>query len=1055
MTDSKDEFILPRKLFRSIPLNEDLQALHLADETDVVNKLLLRLGDYEAHAPTIFETAKQLVQTVRDHRHEQTALDAFMHEYDLSSEEGVMLMCIAEALLRIPDTETAERLIEDKLTHADWDAHLGKSQSMFVNASTWGLMLTGRIINLDKDVEENYSSRLRQMVKRSGEPVIKMAIKQSMKIMGHQFVMGKTIQSALRRSHKTELHSELCSFDMLGEAAVTYADAERYQSSYLRAIEALAGHQKSITDLNQGNSISVKLSALHPRYEYSQIDLLQKELYPKIKELALAARDAGIAITMDAEESDRLEINLALFVELCRDPDLKGWNGLGLVVQTFLKRAMPTLEWLSTVAQETQRRIPVRLVKGAYWDAEIKLAQESGLPGYPVFTRKVNTDVSFLACARYLLHHRDCFYPQFATHNAHTIAAVLHMAGDHQGFEFQRLHGMGGQLYRHLNELHGADIRCRVYAPVGSHEDLLPYLVRRLLENGSNTSFVNRIVDEKQSVDTVVSDPVKEVRALGEITNPAIPLPANLFGDSRINSMGLNIANFAQQQDLATSIESTDLLASEIGLLSSVTEQSSESFQITKPQDNSMIIGLWREADTDCINQIIHQAVNAQITWDKTPVEERAKCLQRAADLMEQRMSLFIRLCVEEAGKTINDAIAEIREAVDFCRYYAATACQEMSAGLQLPGPTGETNELFIHGRGVFVCISPWNFPLAIFSGQISAALVTGNSVIAKPAEQTNLVGWHAAQCLYEAGIPRDVFHLVPGRGSTVGAQLCTDNRIAGVAFTGSTETARLINQTLAARNGPIATLIAETGGQNAMLVDSSALPEQVVKDVLLSAFGSSGQRCSALRVLFLQDEIADKVMDLLAGAMMSLVIDDPKWLATDVGPVIDGKAQAALQEHIDWLTNNAKLIAKCDLPEHCQRGTFVAPHAFEINSLEQLSKEHFGPILHVVRYKARDLSKVIEQVNNSGYGLTLGVHSRIEKTWYEIQSRIRVGNCYINRNMTGAMVGVQPFGGEGLSGTGPKAGGPHYLYRFITERTRTINTAAIGGNASLLSLGN
>lgn len=1053
MTSFQSDFVINPQLLQSIPLNEQMQQLYLADEEQVIRQLLDQLGDYDPHARVIFESAKQLVQMVRDHKHEQSALDAFMHEYDLSSEEGVMLMCIAEALLRIPDGSTAIKLIEDKLIHADWQGHLGKSESLFVNASTWGLLLTGRIFNLDHDIHDNYTDRLKKLIKKGGEPVIEMAIRQSMKIMGHQFVMGKRIEDAITRSLKPELHSALCSFDMLGEAAVTDADAERYFQRYLRAIRTLSGHQTDVAELNQRHSISVKLSALHPRYHYAHIGVIQKELLPQLKILALAARESSIALTIDAEESDRVEISLAVLITLLRDPDLKGWDGLGVAIQTVLKRAMSALEWLVSVATETGHKIPLRLVKGAYWDTEIKLAQDKGLPGYPVFTRKVNTDVSFLACSHFVLRHRDCFYPQFATHNAHTIAAVLQMAGDHEGYEFQRLHGMGDPLYQYVKQRQGTDIRCRVYAPVGHHEDLLPYLVRRLLENGANASFVNRIVDEHHPVAAVVSDPVAEVRDLESIANPDIPLPVKLFGELRDNSKGLNLASFGQQKELAQALQSVNADETEIGILSSVTEHSTQSFPIIKPQDHRQQMGHWREPDTGSVKRIIRQAASAQTGWDRTPVQERARCLEKTADLIQQRMHLFIRLCIEEAGKTIDDAVAEVREAVDFCRYYAALARRQLGKAIKMPGPTGESNELFTHGRGVFICISPWNFPLAIFSGQVSAALVSGNAVIAKPAEQTSLIAWHATQCFHQAGAPREVLHLVPGRGNTVGAQLCASNRIAGVAFTGSTETARLINRTLAARTGAIATLIAETGGQNAMLVDSSALPEQVVKDVLQSAFGSSGQRCSALRVLFLQRDIADKVIELLAGAMKSLVVGDPRWLETDVGPVIDVDAKTALNLHIEWLFQNAKLIARCDLPESTQYGTFIAPHAFEISSLDQLDREHFGPILHVIRFNGKEINTVIDQVNNSGYGLTLGVHSRIEKTWLDIMSQVRVGNCYVNRNMVGAVVGVQPFGGEGLSGTGPKAGGPHYLYRFITERTQTINTAAIGGNAGLLSL--
>jgi len=1057
-------YVIDPEVLKKLSINVLMQDFHLQDEAVVVKSLLKQLKQYSNSAAEIFESACELVTSIREHSDEQSALDAFMLEYDLSSEEGVVLMCIAEALLRIPDNETAEKLIEDKLSNADWQKHLGHSQSLFVNASTWGLMLTGRIINLDQNTQQNYSQHLKKLIKRSGEPVIKLAMKQAMKIMGQQFVMEKNIKAAIKRSQKPDLHSTLCSFDMLGEAALTHDDATKYQLSYLKAIEALAKSKingsGNISDLHQRSAISVKLSALHPRYEFSQAERLMQELLPKFKILALAARDADIGLTMDAEEADRLEISLMMFVSLLHDPELQGWNGLGIALQAFQKRAMVTLKWLAELAQKTGRQIPVRLVKGAYWDTEIKLAQELGLPGYPVFTRKLNTDISYLACAQFLLDHRDSFYPQFATHNAHTVVAILKMglatgsSGKTPSFEFQRLHGMGGQLYQHVKKLHGEDIRCRVYAPVGSHEDLLPYLVRRLLENGANTSFVNRIVDSKLSVQDVVRDPVAELEKLENITNPAIALPKDMFGKQRLNSIGLNLASFGQQQQLLNLLDKLELQQTSISSISPIKsmQQNSERFAISKPYDSHQQIGDWQEPDAECVEQMIQIAESAQIQWDKTPVDLRAACLDKTANLLEQKMTLFIRLCVDEAGKTITDSVAEVREAADFCRYYAAMARQNLKPEVALPGPTGESNQLFCHGRGVFVCISPWNFPLAIFTGQIVAALVSGNSVLAKPAEQTNLIAWYATQCMLEAGIPEGVLQLVLGRGQSIGTLLTNSDKIAGVAFTGSNVTARSINQSLASRHGPIASLIAETGGQNVMIVDSSALPEQVIKDVLISAFGSSGQRCSALRVLFIQQDIADRIIELLKGAMAELTIGNPGLYKTDIGPVIDNNARQSLQTHINWLHQNAKFIASCSLPEATQEGNYIAPQAFEIDNLKQLTEEHFGPILHVIRYQTKQIDQVIEQINHSGYGLTLGIHSRIEKTWQDIQSRVRVGNSYVNRTMIGAMVGVQPFGGEGLSGTGPKAGGPHYLYRFITERTRTINTAAIGGNADLLS---
>ena len=1043
-------WVIDPEIIEQLGLPPGLHRDWLADEAEVVAQRLSLLQGYEPLRSAIEDEAAALVRAVRKHRQAQSAIDAFMHEYDLSSEEGVLLMCLAEALLRIPDDETAERLIEDKLGQAQWDRHLGRSDSLFVNASTWGLMLTGRLVRLDEEGSPGWRSRLRELVKRSGEPVVQLALKQAMKIMARQFVMGRDIRSALGRAQEESLDSQICSFDMLGEAALTDADAGRYHAAYLQAIEALAGDRPQEQDPHRRHGISIKLSALHPRYEPAQLEDLLQFLLPRFRELAVAAREAGIGLTMDAEEADRLEISLALFGRLLEEPALAGWDGLGLAVQAYQKRSMVVLEWLSEHAQALGRRIPVRLVKGAYWDSEIKLAQERGLDDYPVFTRKANTDVSWLAGARFLLERRDRFYPQLATHNAHSLAAALAFAGNLRGYEFQRLHGMGESLYREARERMGEDLRCRVYAPVGSHRDLLPYLVRRLLENGANTSFVNRIVDEQQPVEAVVHDPVASVQVLDEIANPDIPRPPELFQPKRRNSRGLNLADLTEQQRLARALPEAEPETRVVKPITAQAVKTDHRCEIRSPQDRERRLGHWLEIAPGGLPGVIDQAIKAQRAWDRWPVGERAACLERAAELIEQQHELFLRLCIEEAGKTLPDAVAEVREAVDFCRYYAAEARRSL-APLELPGPTGESNRLQSHGRGVFVCISPWNFPLAIFTGQVAAALVAGNSVLAKPAEQTSLVAWHASRCLLEAGVPEGVLQLLPGRGETLGAALCSQEAIAGVAFTGSTETARRINRSLAARDGPIGVLIAETGGQNAMLVDSSALPEQVVKDVLQSAFGSSGQRCSALRVLFLQREIADGVIEMLAGAMQRLVIGDPALMKTDVGPVIDETARDDLQQHLDWLHRHARLIQACELPPSTDAGVFVAPQAFELESMAQLDREHFGPILHVIRYAADELDLIIDAVNGSGYGLTLGVHSRIESRWREIQSRIHAGNCYVNRNMIGAMVGVQPFGGEGLSGTGPKAGGPHYLQRFVTERTMTVNTAAIGGNASLL----
>ncbi|HEY1076306.1 MAG TPA: bifunctional proline dehydrogenase/L-glutamate gamma-semialdehyde dehydrogenase PutA, partial [Fontimonas sp.] len=807
-------------------------------------------------------------------------------------------------------------------------------------------------------------------------------------------------------------------------------------------------------------SISVKLSALHPRYEPAQRARVLTELPPRLLQLAQLAKDHNIGLTVDAEEAERLELSLDVFERVFRDESLALWEGMGLAVQAFQKRGLFVIDWLEQLARSAGRRIPVRLVKGAYWDSEIKRSQEQGLAGYPVFTRKANTDVAYLACARRLLAARDAFYPMLATHNAHSIAAVTAFAGDAStlpgsshtaggGYEFQRLHGMGEALYRVVGE--DLSVPCRVYAPVGSHEDLLPYLVRRLLENGANTSFVNRIFDDQVAPAELVADPVAAVAALAIKPNPALPLPVDLYGAARRNSMGVNLADEREVAELRHGLGEAQPLRRALSLLATGPLDSGDVHVVRSPADPQRIVGEWRACPLSSVEAAVAGALDAQPRWNAQSVEQRAAMLERAADRLEQRRDDALRLLILEAGKTIPDAIAEVREAVDFLRYYARLARQLMASPVPLPGPTGEHNELQIHGRGVFVCISPWNFPLAIFVGQIAAALVSGNAVLAKPAEQTNLIAMHAVALLHEAGIPREVLQLLLGAGE-LGAALTADPRIAGVVFTGSSEVAQRINRTLAARTGPIATLIAETGGQNAMIVDSSALPEQVVKDAIASAFLSAGQRCSALRVLYVQEDIADKTIEMIRGAMNELRIGDPALLATDIGPVIDDEARGRLQAHAQAIQAEGRLIAQMTLPDHCRAGSYFAPCAVEIERMDQLTAEHFGPMLHVIRYRADQLDAVVAAINASGYGLTLGVHSRIESTWRRVQARARVGNCYINRGMTGAVVGVQPFGGEGLSGTGPKAGGPHYLMRFVTERTLTVNTAAMGGNARLLA---
>ena len=1032
----------------------------MKDEASHVRELLAQARLPADEQATVQATAADLVRRVRVRAKDQGAIEAFMRQYDLGSEEGVLLMCVAEALLRIPDQETADKLIRDKLGDADWKKHMGQSDSVLVNASTWGLMLTGHLVDLADETKRDVHGAFKRLLGRVGEPVIRLAVRQAMKIMGHQFVMGRTIGEALARSQKNGNAAYRYSFDMLGEGALTMKDARRYLEDYRRAIHSIGGDHKARGgrpdgDVNAAPGISIKLSALYPRYEHAKRARVMADLVPGVLELAQLARSYGIGCTVDAEETDRLELSLDIIEKVVSDASLAGWEGFGVVVQAYQKRTPYTIDYLADLARRIGRRLQVRLVKGAYWDAEIKRAQIDGLPAYPVFTRKQNTDVSYLACTKRLFSHADALYPMFATHNAHTIAAVKAIAKGGQ-YEHQKLHGMGDDLYAEVVPANRLNVPCRVYAPVGSHEDLLPYLVRRLLENGANSSFVNRITDEDVAIDDLIRDPVEAVASFDSIPHPKIPLPVDLLrsqNHDRKNSMGVNLANDNDLRALAEQLNAA-IKPWQAAPLVPGAQPTGALVNVINPADTRQVIGQWQPADSATVEKALANAVAAQPQWNRTPAASRAAILEHAADQLEARMPEFMALCVKEAGKSLPDGIAEVREAVDFLRYYAKQAREQFGHAEKLPSPTGESNELQLHGRGVFVCISPWNFPLAIFLGQVAAALAAGNSVIAKPAEQTNLIGYYAVKLLLDAGIPEGVVQFLPGDGATVGAALTADPRVAGVAFTGSTDTARAINRAMAARDAAIGVLIAETGGQNAFIADSSALPEQLVKDAIGSAFTSAGQRCSAARVLFVQDDIADKVMTMLAGAMAELKVGDPGLLSTDVGPVIDADALQILQEHALRMEKEARLIAAAELSEAAAHGTFFAPRAYELKNLDQLHKEIFGPVLHVIRWKGDQLDAVIDQINATGYGLTLGVHSRIDETVERISSRINVGNVYVNRNQIGAVVGVQPFGGQGLSGTGPKAGGPHYLLRFATEKTVTVNTTAAGGNASLLTLG-
>ncbi|UPW17258.1 bifunctional proline dehydrogenase/L-glutamate gamma-semialdehyde dehydrogenase PutA [Agarivorans sp. TSD2052] len=1008
-----------------------ISPLYCIDESTWLNQLLPLAEPSEKELSQSTGLATQLIERVRSDKNAIQMIDALLLEYSLDTREGILLMCLAEALMRVPDTATADALIRDKMSVADWKSHLKNSDSLFVNASTWGLMLTGKVVSLDQPEAGQPSKLLNRLVNKFSEPVIRQAMHQAMKIMGHQFVLGRNIQEALKNGETPRSRGFSYSFDMLGESALTAEDALKYYNDYHQAISQVATDKPQASNASLAPSVSIKLSALHPRYEAANQARVINEMFNTLLALLVHARQQDVAITIDAEEADRLEISLKLFAKLYQHSALKGWGKFGLVVQAYSKRALPVIAWLAALAKKQGDIIPMRLVKGAYWDTELKLAQQHGHHAYPVYTRKEATDVSYLACARLLLseHIRGLIFPQFASHNAQTIAAIAAMA-NHNDYEFQRLHGMGDALYHHVKELLDTDIR--IYAPVGSHQDLLPYLVRRLLENGANSSFVHRLVDARCPVTDLTLHPVNQLRTRPCLHNPRIVTPPHLFGEQRLNSMG--VASDIESEWLPFEQQVSQFLGQHLWHAQAIIggqAQCGELHQIHAPYDTQLRVGTVQWANAEQAKQAISFAEQAYPSWRDTDVNQRAAYLLALADKLEQHRHELVALCHREAGKTVLDSIDEIREAVDFLRYYSQQAITNFGQATEQLSFNGHPQATQYRGRGVFVCISPWNFPLAIFIGQISAALVAGNTVVAKPAEQSSLIATRCIELLLETGLPSNAIQLVLGSGAQLGEALSADPRIAGVAFTGSTPTAQKINRLLAKRDAMPVPFIAETGGQNAMIVDSTALPEQVVRDVIRSAFASAGQRCSALRVLYVQQDIAERILQLIQGAMAELSIGNPERLSTDVGPVIDLAAQQKLLAHVEWLQQHAQPIYQVELSPSCNSGTYVAPSAFEITSIEQLDQEHFGPILHVIKYQANQLDRVIDQINQSGFGLTLGVHSRNESTYQHIERRARVGNCYINRDQVGAVVGVQPFGGQGLSGTGPKAGGPHYLYRF------------------------
>lgn len=1046
MTNQKSEFI-HKTLEKNYNHQRRTPITHhyRMDETELVNQLKVLAKLSPSQEKTISQTAYHFVKAVREQK--QSGVDNLLAKYDLSSEEGVALMCLAEALLRVPDKATLDELIKDKVSSKNWQQHLSDSDSMFVNAATWGLILTGKIMTKKTD-KVSLTASLLSATKRLGEPVIHQAIKKSMALLSEQFVLGERIQSALKIAKKTQKKGYYYSYDMLGEAARTRQQANDYFQAYTDAIDAI-GQTNHQNDVIKSPGISVKLSALFPRYEFTQRDNVLRETIPRLLALCEQAKHYHLGLTVDAEEADRLDLMLDLIEAMLKAPSLAGWDGLGLAVQAYQKRCLPVIDWLAQTARQYQRKLMVRLVKGAYWDTEIKHSQVMGFEGYPVFTRKCSTDISYVAAAKKLFEYADVIYSQFATHNAYTVSTILTIADD-KPFEFQRLHGMGEALYDEVTQ--ASKVPCRIYAPVGAHEYLLAYLVRRLLENGANTSFINRLFDKSTPISELIENPETTLSQYADIPHPKIPLPENIYPKNRKNSRGLDLSNRQTQKALTSSLtqySGKDYHVYSLG--KNIAEKTGAKQVLVSPGLSTKKVSDVYLADSTLVVPALNDAHKAFESWVATPVGKRAQMLFKMADLLEENRDEFLYLLIREAGKTLTAAIAEIREAVDFCRYYALQAEQLMANSKPLPGPTGEDNYLTYHGRGVFICISPWNFPLAIFLGQITAALATGNCVLAKPAQQTPTIAFRAVELLYQSGVPKDVCQLFIGQGRSLGQFLVEQEKIAGVLFTGSNQTANSINQSLANRKGAIVPFIAETGGQNVMIVDSTALPEQTIMDIIRSSFDSAGQRCSALRVLYLQEDIAPRFIDMLQGAMAELTVDNPGYLSTDIGPVIDKAAKKRLLAHIQRMQNEGKLIAQTPL-SHTD-GYFVPPTAIEINSITQLDEEIFGPILHVVRYAKKDLEKVINDINSTGFGLTFGLHSRLESTTSTIAEKINAGNLYINRDMIGAVVGVQPFGGEGLSGTGPKAGGPHYLQRLITERTFSINTTALGGNASLLAL--
>ncbi|MCF6282619.1 MAG: bifunctional proline dehydrogenase/L-glutamate gamma-semialdehyde dehydrogenase PutA [Candidatus Polarisedimenticolaceae bacterium] len=1024
-------------------LERAIRQNHRCDETKLIQRLTLLAHQTSANEQVIQTTARQLVKRARTLQSEEQSIASFIHEYDLRTEEGVLLMCMAEALLRIPDGETQQRLVNEILTRGHWEEHLGSDSSLLVNASTWGLYFGSQMVEQPLLESETPQNTLQQLSQRIGSKMAHAAMIQAVKLMAEHFVMGAEIGDAIARAQIDG--EQRVSFDCLGEAAQCQEDVDAYFAAYRDAIEQV-GENSSAATLFDQFSISIKLSALHSRYDSFKQQRVLQELLPPLRELIILAKQRHVQVTLDAEEADHLSLSLQIFESLWHDPAIAGWHGFGLAVQAYQKRALPLLEWLVALAKERQSSIPIRLVKGAYWDSEIKLAQQLGLNDYPVFTRKAATDISYLACANYMLQQSDYIYSQFASHNAHTISWIL-QAGQGKKFEFQRLHGMGEELYQALYEAHPDTPPCRIYAPVGLHNRLLPYLVRRLLENGANASFVNQMADQRLSDEALVIEPHTR---LDQPTNHPLIKPAEIYAPKRINAKGLDLHCQNTMKRLQRAIDEHRTQQWRVTPLINGKPQEGQAKPFYNPADHTDKIGQLVEATAEQVDLAYQTCQQSLDEWQQLSTQQRAEIINDCADLYEEQLPELMAHIIREGGRTLPDALAEVREAIDFLRYYANQACTLQQASKNLPGPTGEQNQLALCGRGVIACISPWNFPLAIFTGQIAAALVIGNAVVAKPASATPLTAFSAVKLMHLAGLPSGVLQLLPGDSRIIGNALIDNPALAGIAFTGSLSGAQLMNRSLANRQGAILPLIAETGGINVMIADSSALLDQLIPDLLTSAFNSAGQRCSALRVLIVQEEIADTAIDRLCKCIDELSLGDPTELATDIGPVISEEAQQALQTYCDKMSEQFTLLHKA--PYQNNKGHFMPPHLFEIPNLQVMTDETFGPVLHLLRYKRGQLPQMIKQINAMGYGLTLGLHSRLQSTIQRVKTQAKVGNIYINRNMIGAVVGSQPFGGEGTSGTGPKAGGPNYLQRFAHERTVSINTTAIGGDAELLS---